>query len=511
MRTGQDLNETVLTPSNVNSSTFGKLASYPLDGLTLASPLYVQNVNIPGQGVHNIVIVATEHDSVYAFDADGKSSTPLWHVNFTNPSAGVTTVPAADTGETGDIPNEIGITGTPVIDPATGTIYVVAATKEVSGGTTNYVQRLHALDLTTGAEKFGGPVVIQASVPGTGTGSSGGTLPFDPLHENQRTGLLLLNGVVYFGFSSHGDVEPFHGWVLGYNASTLKQVMVYNATPNGNDGGVWMDGDGIASDSTGSLYFISGDGQMDANTGGSDYGDSFIRLSTSGTVQDYFSPSVQSTLDAITSTWAPGASCSSRTRAERIPTRWSAQARTARSTSSTATTWANSTPARTRSSKSWSTFSRTIWARRAATSARPFTGTGTCTSLRLAAPAQAFKLTNGLLSTSPDVEASGDLQRPRRNDVDLRQRLQQRDPLDASDQWSRRSRRSSTPTTPRTCRRSSTTAARPALATRWTNGTSSACPIVANGKVFVTSNSQLTVYGLLPLTMAGSPGNPHRE
>ena len=234
MRTGQDTNETVLTPSNVNSSTFGKLASYPLDGLSLASPLYVQNVNIPGQGVHNIVIVATEHDSVYAFDADGKSSTPLWHVNFTNPSAGVTTVPAADTGETGDIPNEIGITGTPVIDPATGTIYVVAATKEVSGGTTNYVQRLHALDLTTGAEKFGGPVVIQASVPGTGPGSSGGTLPFDPLHENQRTGLLLLNGVVYFGFSSHGDVEPFHGWVLGYNASTLKQVMVYNATPNGN-------------------------------------------------------------------------------------------------------------------------------------------------------------------------------------------------------------------------------------------------------------------------------------
>src|SRR5205823_10538783 len=166
--------------SNVKSSTFGKLFSYPLDGLTLASPLYAQNANIPGQGLHNIVIVATEHDSVYAFDADGRSSSPLWHVNFTNPAAGVTTVPAADTGETGDIPNEIGITGTPVIDPSTGTLYVVAKTKEVSGSTTSYVQRLHALDLTTGADKTS-PVVIQASVPGTGNGSSGGTLTFNSL------------------------------------------------------------------------------------------------------------------------------------------------------------------------------------------------------------------------------------------------------------------------------------------------------------------------------------------
>jgi hypothetical protein len=298
MRSGQDLNETVLTPSNVNSSTFGKLFSYSLDGLTFASPLYVQNVSISGQGFHNIAIVATEHDSVYAFDADGRSSSALWHVNFTNPAAGVTTVPASDTGETGDIPNEIGITGTPAIDPTTGTIYVVAATKEVSGSTTNYVQRLHALDLTTGAEKFGGPVVIQASVPGTGNGSSGGILPFDSLHENQRTGGLLANGVVYFGFSSHGDIEPFHGWVLGYNASTLQPVMAYCDTPNGKNGGVWMNGDGVATDSTGSLYFISGDGTMDANTGGSDYGDSFIRLSPSGTVQDYFSPSVQGTLSS---------------------------------------------------------------------------------------------------------------------------------------------------------------------------------------------------------------------
>ena len=237
LRTGQDLNETVLSPANVKSATFGKLFSYPLDGLALASPLYVQNVNIPGQGFHNIVIVATEHDSVYAFDADGRTSSPLWHVNFTNPAAEVTTVPAADTGETGDIPNEIGITQTPVIDQATGTIYVVAKTKEISGGTTSYVQRLHALDLATGAEKPNSPMVIQGSVPGTGNGSSGGTLSFDPLRENQRTAGLLANGVVYFGFSSHGDNEPFHGWVFGYNASTLQRVMVYCTTPNGDDGG----------------------------------------------------------------------------------------------------------------------------------------------------------------------------------------------------------------------------------------------------------------------------------
>ena len=237
MRTGQDLIETVLTPSNVKSSTSGKLFGYPLDRLTLAPPLYVQDVNVPGQGFHNVVIVATEHESVYAFDADGLSSAPLPHVNFTNLAAGVTTVPTADTGETGDIPNEIGITQTPVIDPATETIYVVAQTKEVSGSTTTYAQRLHALDLSTGAEKSGDPVVIQASVSGTENGSSGGTLTFDSLRENQRTGGLLANGGVYFAFSSHADQEPFHCWVLGYNASTLQPVMVYCTTPNGDSGG----------------------------------------------------------------------------------------------------------------------------------------------------------------------------------------------------------------------------------------------------------------------------------
>jgi hypothetical protein len=296
-RTGQNLNETVLTPANVNYANFGKLFAFPLDGLSFASPLYVANLNIPGQGYHNAVYVATEHDSVYAFDADGLSATPLWHVSFIDPGAGVTTVPAGDTGETGDIPNEIGITSTPVIDPGTGTLYVVAKTKEGSGGNTTYVQRLHALDLTSGADKLP-PAVIQATVAGTGSGSAGGQLPFSVLHQNQRTALLLANGVVYFGFSSHGDQPPFHGWVMGYNAATLQQVMVFCDTPNGDHGGIWMDGDGLAVDAQGSLYCISGDGTFDANTGGKDYADSFLKLITSGAVSDYFTPHVQNSLQA---------------------------------------------------------------------------------------------------------------------------------------------------------------------------------------------------------------------
>ena len=173
MRTGANLNEIALSPTTVNSATFGKLFTYQLDGNMHASPLYVANVNIPALGLRNVVYVATEHNSVYAFDADGLSAAPLWQTSFINPAAGITTVPANDTGECCDIVGEIGITGTPVIDQATGTLYVVAKTKEVSGGNTNYVQRLHALDIATGAEKFGGPVVIQASVPGTGTGVAG--------------------------------------------------------------------------------------------------------------------------------------------------------------------------------------------------------------------------------------------------------------------------------------------------------------------------------------------------
>ena len=221
-RTGANTNETILTPQNVNTNQFGKLFSYPVDGYVYAQPLYMPGLNIPGQGVHNVVFVATEHDSVYAFDAD-RGGAPLWQISLLDSAhgagAGATPVPSGDV-RTDDIVPEIGITGTPVIDSATGTLYVVSKTKE--GGT--YVQRLHALNIITGAEQtsFNSPVEIQASMPGNGDGSSGGTLTFDPLWQNQRAGLLLLNGIVYIGFGSHGDNGQYHGWILAYNATTLQ-------------------------------------------------------------------------------------------------------------------------------------------------------------------------------------------------------------------------------------------------------------------------------------------------
>src|SRR5262249_52973507 len=162
------------------------------------------------------------------------------------------------------------------------TLYVVAKTKEVSGSTTNYVQRLHALNIATGAETLGGPVVLQASVPGTGAGSQGGVLAFDPLRENQRPGLLLNNGVIYIAFASHGDQAPYHGWVLGYNATSLQQTMAFCVSPNGAGGGIWQSGMGLATDSSGNVFFMTANGVFDANTGGSDYGVSILKLGPTG-------------------------------------------------------------------------------------------------------------------------------------------------------------------------------------------------------------------------------------
>jgi hypothetical protein len=301
-RTGQNLNETVLTTGNVNSNQFGKLFSYPVDGYVYAQPLYVANV-LTSQGYHNVVYVATEHNSVYAFDADGLSSTPLWQASFIDPANGITTVPSIDAQRhpNGEITPEIGITGTPVISSTGNVLYVVARTKEVSGTVTNYVQRLHALDITTGAEKPNSPVVIQASVPGNGAGNDGqGRVPFNSLTQNQRAALLLLNGVVYIAWGSHEDINPYHGWVIGYNATTLQQVTVYNNSANNSGNGIWMSGAGIAADDSGNIFLTTGNNQG-VNSTPVDYNDSFEKLSTTGglTVVDYFAPYNRAALSAV--------------------------------------------------------------------------------------------------------------------------------------------------------------------------------------------------------------------
>jgi hypothetical protein len=299
-RSGANLAETLLTPSNVNTNTFGKLFSHSVDGYVYAQPLVITGVSISGKGLHNIVIVATEHDSVYAFDADsniGANAAPLWHTSFIDPAAGVTTATSGDVSCTDLVP-EIGITSTPVVDRATGTLYVEAKTRETVDSTNTFVHRLHALDLSSGHEKLGGPVLIQASVLGTGDGNDGqGNVPLDGLHHMNRPGLLLSQGVVYLGYASHCDNSPYHGWVLGYSAQNLASNSTYNVTPNGGLGGIWQSGAGPAADTNGSIYFMTGNGTFDGATN-NDYGDSFVKLSTAGglAVSDFFTPYNQQAL-----------------------------------------------------------------------------------------------------------------------------------------------------------------------------------------------------------------------
>jgi hypothetical protein len=299
-RTGQTLYETTLTPANVNTNSFGRLFSCDVDGTIYAQPLYVANLNIPGKGTHNVVFVATEHNSVYAFDADDNTTSnavPLWHTNFLNPAASMTTIPGADGNNV--IAPEIGITSTPVIDLASSTIYVNAATKEIGDSGWDWLHRLHAVDLRTGAEKFGGPVVVEATVRGTGSGSdSAGNISFVGYLQLQRAGLLLLNGVVYIAYASYADSGNYHGWVLGYDAQTLQLRGVFNDTPNGHKGGIWQSGAAPAADSNGSMFLLTGDGSFSAEQ--ANYGNSVVKLSM-GTddlqLDDYFTPFNQLALD----------------------------------------------------------------------------------------------------------------------------------------------------------------------------------------------------------------------
>lgn len=281
-RTGQNLDEVTLTPANVNVNTFGKLFSLRVDGYLYAQPLYVPGVTIPGKGVHNVVYVATENDTVYAFDADTPGP-PLWKTGLLGP--GETPVPAAAMN-CDDLVPVIGVTSTPVIDRSAGTIYVVAKSQVTAAAIPTMFYSIHALDITTGAERPGSPQAITASI-------ERGFVTFDPRNELNRPGLALVDGAVYIAFGSLCDVTPYHGWLFAYDAATLSQLAVFNSTPNASEGAIWQSGGAPSADSSGNVYVITGNGSFDADSGGQDYGDSFLKLTLSGnilSVIDYFTP-----------------------------------------------------------------------------------------------------------------------------------------------------------------------------------------------------------------------------
>lgn len=285
-RTGQNLTEAVLAPGNVNSSSFGKLGFFSVDGKVDAEPLLLAALDLGTQGTHDVLYVATEHASLYALDA--VSGKVYWQVSL----LGSGETPSDDHG-CGQITPEIGITSTPVIDRPNNVIYAVGMSKDGSG---NYFQRLHALNVSTGAEMLGGPVTIKASYPGSGEEGSAGTQTFMPGQHAARAGLLLLNDVIYTMWTSHCDFQPYTGWVIAYSASTLAQAAVLNVTPNGGEGSMWMSGTAPAADASGNIYFLDANGTFDTaldasgNPKRGDFGNAFIKLSTANTlrVSDYF-------------------------------------------------------------------------------------------------------------------------------------------------------------------------------------------------------------------------------
>jgi hypothetical protein len=299
-RDGVNAQEYALTTANVTTATFGKLFSCTIDSPAYAQPLWVANLTIGG-GTHNVILAASSRDTVYAFDADANPCVTYWSKPLL--AAGETFLSNNDVG-TSDISTDVGIVGTPVIDPATKTLYVVSKSKNQGTScspSSSCHQRLHALSLSDGSEQFNGPVDITSSisVPGTGDGSSGGNVAFNTLRQNQRPGLALVNGIVYVAWASHGDNDPYHGWVMGFNASNIAQApAVFNDSPNGSRSGIWMGGGAPAADTSNNLYVITGNGTYDGTTN-SDFGDSFLKLNTSSgiAIADWFTPADQATLE----------------------------------------------------------------------------------------------------------------------------------------------------------------------------------------------------------------------
>ena len=293
LRTGQNVNETILTLVNVKVNAFGKLGEFAVDGLVDAQPLLLSNLAILGKGNKNVLYVVTEHDSIYAFDADSITATggtTLWQKSALLSGE----VPSDDRG-CGQVTPEIGITSTPVIDRGRNAIYVIAMSKDTNG---NYYQRIHALDLTNGNELFGGPQLVQATYPGSGANSSNGSVVFDPKQYKERAGLLEVSGTIYTMWASHCDIPPYTAWLISYSAGTLAQNGVLNLDPNGNDGAIWMSGAAPGADTSGNIYFIMGNGDFDTTLNSSGFpsngncGNCFAKVTSSVplTLLDYFTP-----------------------------------------------------------------------------------------------------------------------------------------------------------------------------------------------------------------------------
>jgi hypothetical protein len=298
LRDGLNASETTLTPANVNSASFGKIGQVSVDGAVFAQPLVNTGVMLPDGTTHDLVFVATEHDSVYAFDAN--TLAPVWQRSLIDPANGITTVASTDVGSNAVKP-EIGITSTPVIDPSTNTIYVVGAFKSMTPSGPVYSHEIFAFDLATGQTKLGGPVTITANVRGTGDAAKNRIIALDSKMQLQRSALLLSGGVVYVSFASYDDQRPYHGWVIGYNAQTLRRVTVWNDTPNGRQGGIWMGGAGPSALPNGQIFLATSNGTYSKLRAGSNFGDSVMKLNPGRggglTVADYFTPHDQKQMD----------------------------------------------------------------------------------------------------------------------------------------------------------------------------------------------------------------------